>query len=365
MKRVLIISGGLQVGGAERVAANISRYAPKGKFEFHYLVFEGIDNVYGPEIEKDGGKVITIPSPAKGYGRYIKNVSRLIKEGNYVAVHSHTMFNSGLNLLIAKFHRVPHRITHSHTTRTEKKTSVVQRLYEGFMKGMINFSATQLFSCGVEAGYWLFGKKAFDKKGLVIRNGIDIDSFRWSEESRDRIREAYSLKDSFVIGHSGTLLPLKNQELLIRLMPRILEKKPKAFLLLLGGGDEQYAQELKALAQSLGVGDAVRFCGSVSNVGEHLSALDVFAFPSLREGTPLALIEAQTNGLPCIIADCIPKDACLTDLILPLPLENTQQWIEALCNAERADPGKSAELIRTKGYGVESCFQPIYDTYLR
>ena len=38
MRRILIISGGLQIGGAERVAANISRYAPKDEFVFDYIV---------------------------------------------------------------------------------------------------------------------------------------------------------------------------------------------------------------------------------------------------------------------------------------------------------------------------------------
>ena len=50
MRRVLIIAGGLQIGGAEKVAANISKYAPDNEFEFHYLIFKGYDNIYGKEI---------------------------------------------------------------------------------------------------------------------------------------------------------------------------------------------------------------------------------------------------------------------------------------------------------------------------
>ena len=156
MKKVLIIAGGLQIGGAERVAANISKYAPEGRFVFHYLVFEGIENVYGPEIENAGGTVY------KGYIRYIRTLFELLKKNAYTVVHSHTMFNSGINLFLAWINRVPIRIAHSHTTKTEGNVSLVQRIYEGIMRLLIGFTATDLFSCGVEAGYWMFGKRIFD-----------------------------------------------------------------------------------------------------------------------------------------------------------------------------------------------------------
>lgn len=364
MKKILIIAGGLQIGGAERVAANISKYAPKNQFEFHYLVFEGIENVYGVEIEAAGGTVFTVPSPANGYMAYIRALRRLMKEHRYAAVHSHTMFNSGLNLLVAKLSGVPCRIAHSHTTKTETSVSVLQKVYEYVMRMLIRMTATNLFSCGVEAGYWMFGKAAFDRKGIVISNGIDTDAFSWSAEMCQQIRAHYGLEDAFVIGHSGTLLPLKNQSFLIRLMPKILIQRPNAKLLLVGSGTQEYTEELKQLAQTCGVAESVFFCGGVNNVFAYLSAFDVFVFPSLREGTPLALIEAQTNGLPCIISDRIPKDARLTDLITVLPLENEEAWVSGICGAKR-NQRDYAEVIASKGYSANRAYQPIYDAYVR
>lgn len=364
MKKVLIIAGGLQIGGAERVAANISKYASKDEFEFHYVVFEGIENVYGPEIEAAGGRVFTVPSPAKGYAAYVKRICRLIREHDYIAVHSHTMFNSGLNLAAARFLCVPVRIAHSHTTRTERKVSVVQKCYEQLMRILIRVCATDLFACGVEAGYWMFGRKAFDQKGIVISNGIDTNTFAFSEEARGKIRSLYHLEDRFVIGHSGTLLPLKNQEFLIRLMPHILKKRPNAVLMLLGNGEAEYRKELEQIATDLQVIDQVIFCGGVSNVHVYLSAFDVFAFPSLREGTPLALIEAQTNGLPCVISNRIPKDVCLTNLVQALPLENEAAWVEQICGAQRAY-ADYPEIINSLGYGVNQAYEPIYRVYSR
>ena len=277
------------------------------------------------------------------------------------------MFNSGINLAIAKLLGIPIRIGHSHTTKkTENSVSVIQRGYEWFMRKLILWSATDLLACGVEAGEWLYGEKAFTRSGRVIQNGIDTDLFSYSEENRHRIRSQYGIEeDDFVIGHSGTLLPLKNQEFLIRMMPKVRAKNPKIRLLLLGQGKSEELSRLQRIASECEVSDIVTFCGSVLNVNEYLSAMDVFAFPSLREGTPLALIEAQANGLPCIVSDRIPEDAFLTDLVCPMSLDDAGAWTDALINARRRDPTRYAEQIEEAGYSVKTAYDPIYEIYRR
>lgn len=361
MKKVLIIAGGLQLGGAERVAANISKYAPPDEFEFHYVVFEGIENLYGSEIEKRGGRVFTIPAPGKGYFQYVRVLEKLIRENRYVAVHSHTMFNSGINLLVARLCGVPCRIAHSHTTKTEIPVSCKQKIYEMGMRILIRLTATGLMACGTEAGYWMFGRKAFDKKGIVIRNGIDTDEYSWSQKKRNDIRSMIGMENAFVIGHSGTLNPLKNQIFLIRLMPEILKRRPEATLVLLGSGTEEYQMELVSETQKNGTQDSVFFAGAVHNVAEYLCAFDVFAFPSLREGTPLALLEAQANGLPCVISDRIPKDVYLTDLITPLSL-SSKEWPQYLCNAKR-NGERYERIVKKLGYDAMQAYLPIYAAY--
>ena len=364
MERILVIAGALHIGGAERIAANISRYAPQGQFEFHYVVFEGYENVYGPEIELRGGKVFTLPSPHKGYLRYCRAIAALIREYRYTAVHSHTQFNSGLNVSVARLLHVPVRIAHSHTTKTERKVSPAQKVYEAFMRMLIRRNATHLMACGVEAGRWMFGVRAFTRRGIVLKNGIDPDACAFSLENRVRSRNAWGLaENAFVIGHAGTLIPLKNQEFLIRLMPELRKAVPAAILLLLGAGTAEERARLETAAKECGVEEAVIFTGGVNNVNELLSAMDVFAFPSLREGTPLALLEAQANGLPCVISDRIPNDAILTDLVRPLSLEDPAAWIKALAGAVRPQTADSREAIRQCGYDFRTAYEPLYSLY--
>lgn len=363
MVYILVVAGGLQVGGAEKIAANLCKYAPQNEFCFHYIIFEGYENVYGAEIEKNGGRVFTLPSPKKNYAAYIKSLGRLIDQYQYKVVHSHTMFNSGLNLLVSKYHKVPIRIAHSHTTRTETKVSVLQRLYEKFMQFLICRYATDLLACGIEAGKWLYGERVFNKRGKVIQNAIDIESNAFDKSSRLVVRKKLGLEERFVIGHVGSLLKVKNQKYLISLMPEILKRKPNAVLLLLGGGEEE--EYLKKMINSLKLHGKIILYGSTLEVNKLLNAFDVFAFPSTREGTPLALLEAQTNGLPCVVSSNIPQDAFLTDLIYPIPLEDKAAWVKMICTKERYNSEKYSYIMAKTGYNASSAYQIIYDIYRR
>lgn len=360
MKKVLIICGGLQFGGVERFATNIIKFAPKGEFQFDYLIFEGLGDAFVPEIIERGGRVITFPSPQQGYRSYIKKLGDLIDENRYGVVHSHTQFNSGLNLWVAKKHGVPVRIAHSHTTAHENKVSKKQLAYEQLMRKMIVRNATHCCSCGIEAGKWMYGNKPF----TVISNGIDTEMFAYNNSYRNSVRKQYGIEDdSLLIGHSGTISKLKNQELLIRLLPEI-QKTRKAELLLLGTcPNQEEIQRLKNIDSDLNIVDSVHFAGAVMNVNEHLSAFDVFAFPSLREGTPLALIEAQANGLPCIISDTIAPDAVLSDLVKQFSLSDEEAWISALAGAKRNQPEKYVDVIKQSGYDAREAYRKLFDLY--
>ena len=360
MKKVLIICAGLQFGGVERFATNIIKFAPKGEFQFDYLIFEGLGDAYVPEIEEQGGRVITFPSPQQGYRNYIKKLGDLIDHNHYDVVHSHTQFNSGINLWVAKKHGVPVRIAHSHTTAHENAISKKQQVYEKLMRKMILKNATVRCSCGVDAGKWMYGNHSF----IVIDNGIDTELFAYNEEKRCNIRNRYNIsKEAFVIGHSGTISKLKNQAFLIQLLPEIRKIKKNAELMLIGTGSEDEQNHLVSLAKENGMTDYVHFIGAVLNVNEFLSAFDVFAFPSLREGTPLALIEAQANGLPCVISDTIPSDAIVTDLVVQIPLNNRSTWINSIGNSSRVDSCKFNISLSKTDYNARNSYKKLYDLY--
>ena len=362
MKKILIVIGNLCIGGAEKVAYDIGHYRDKKKFECHYLVFGDDIGEYEEQLFADGCKIIHMPLPKTDYRLFLKNLNMLMQKENYDIVHSHTMFNSGLVMSMAKKQKVPCRISHSHSICSSKNEKLSQKIYEKVMRWIINRYSTQYAACGKDAGIWLFGKKKFEKSGILVYNGIDTEKFKYNEKSRNTIREELQLSDKFVIGHVGHLASVKNQQFLLKLMPKIIKINPEARLLLLGEGEDR--PKLESKIYEYGIEDYVIMTGNVMNVHEYLSAMDVFVFPSLYEGMPLSIIEVQSNGLPCIISDAVPEDVFLTDLLVKLSLQaNESEWIDEILKASRNTPEKYSGIMLKTGFDTQMMIDKIYDLY--
>lgn len=359
MKKVLIIAGALYIGGAERVARDIGFHA-NDRFEVHYLVFGDKIGAYEAELLGAGCKIIHAAPPSSGHATYYRYLCNLIRREQYDVIHAHTMFNSGWAMLAGKRCGVPVRISHSHSALTVHR-SIGKRAYEALMRILILRYATHYVACGQKAGERLYGSRAFHRSGIVLLNGIDADAFRYDPTARKAIREKHGIEDRFVIGHVGHLAEVKNQSFLIDLMPNVLKRRTDACLIFLGEGNDR--TKLEKQIRSLDLQDRVIMTGNVSNVNEYLSAMDVFAFPSLYEGMPLSIVEVQANGLPCIISDRVPRDVFVTELLKPLPIEDADAWIGAILRASRTEPGSYADVVKKKGLDVSTFLDRIYEMY--
>ena len=357
---MLLVAASLRIGGAEKVAADIGLRADPQKYIVHYVVFGDEIGAYEPELEAHGCKIFHLPPPSGSYRAYLSGLKRLIRTYHYDVIHAHTMFNIGWAMLAGKLHGVPVRVAHAHSALEERRGLKV-RLYEAAMRFLILSCATDYIACGVKAGQRLYGRRAFEKKGTLILNGIDTQGFAFDEQRRNAFRKELGLDDRFIIGHAGHLAAVKNQSFLLSLMPEILKRQPQAYLLLLGEGEDRPVLEQKI--HELHLEDHVRMTGNVRNVPDYLSAMDVFAFPSLYEGMPLSIIEVQSNGLPCVISDQVPKDVFLTDLLRPLPLNDRSAWVDEISGAKREAPEKYAAQMRQSGFDTDTAMQRVYAIY--
>lgn len=356
--KVLEICAKLNIGGAQAVAANIARYADES-FKFTYAVFGEEVGEYEAEVKRKGNEILHIPAPPNGQLRFLANLLRIMRRGKFDAVHCHTMYSCGTVMLAAKLCGIPRRVSHSHTAKDEAKQSFSRKAYKRFMRFLMKTCGNVFLACGVDAGNELYGEDWFSAHGEVIKNGIDISRYVYSSDSAEAIRKKYNISDAFVVGHVGHYVNVKNQAFLIEMMLEIRKRKPKAVLLMFGEGADR--GRLEALIREKHAEDYARLMGNVNNINEVLSSFDVFAFPSLYEGTPLSLIEAQANGVPCIISDTIPGDACLTDLIIKLPLSDTKSWVEAILTAKRDNSKEYNSAVREQYEDVKSSMERLYE----
>ena len=351
-KKVLQVIGVLTIGGAETVAMNLFRYIDKDKFEFHYIVFgDKIGSCEG-EMINIGAKIIHVNRPWPNYFMFCRQLDQIIKEnGPYDIVHSHTLFNSGFVMKIAAKNGVRCRVSHSHSTQNKVNGSFILKIYEKVMRYLIIKYSTHYAACGAAAGNYLFGEKLFGGEGIIIKNGIDAEKYKFNYNIRRIIRKDLNISDCFVIGYVGHLAAVKNLDFLIDVFKQIYMLNPSAVLLLVGDGDEKIKLENKI--KEFGLEENVIMTGNVSNVNEMLSAMDVFVFPSLFEGLGMALIEAQANGLPCIVSDAVPEDAFITDLIKTISLNSTiKLWSDTIINAKRNNSSVYCERVIKEGYDV-------------
>lgn len=132
---------------------------------------------------------------------------------------------------------------------------------------------------------------------LVHGIGVHTEEFRNEDVDRVKYRTEFGFKDDdYVFMSTGQISVRKNHEVIIRALAEI--KNPKIKYLIVGFGELE--EKHKALVSELGIDERVVFAGYRGDVKRLLHAVDAYAFPSLQEGLPVALMEAMSVGLPIV-----------------------------------------------------------------
>lgn len=214
------------------------------------------------------------------------------------------------------------RISHSHIAETNR--NILFRIMAAICKFLCVHAATDLMTCGQEAGIYLYGKRRMQKgKVLLVENAINLDYYDIDPEVREKIREQHKLQDQLIIGHVGRFSYQKNHEKLIHIFSEISKRRADAVLLLVGTGELE--EQIKELVQSLNIQDKVIFYGTTKNMREVYSLIDVFVLPSRYEGFPVVSVEVQAARIPALFSDTVAPTCKLTELIEFMPLDETDE----------------------------------------
>lgn len=163
----------------------------------------------------------------------------------------------------------------------------------------------------------------------ILNNGVDMSEFQ-KPLDRNAKRNALNVpQDAFVIAHVGRFDPIKNHEFLVKVFQQVKKKKPEAFLLMVGRGETE--EKVRNQLEGAGLADSYRILHDRTDVAEILQACDAAVFPSFSEGLGIAVIEIQAAGLCCVASTGVPKDACISNRIRFLSLEESAEvWTDTL-----------------------------------
>lgn len=335
MDRILHVVGGMDRGGAETMIMNLYRAIDRSNIQFDFLCMQQGKHHYDEEIEKMGGRIFYIKEPKERgvFGHILDMRNVMLKNGPFAAVHGHTNFHTGIIAIAAKMSNVKIRICHSHNTRESNNSKFFRRAYFALMKLLIQKYSTTMLACGVEAGEHLFGKRMLDRGSVeVFPNAINLEQFKIIPINEVNLlrKELNIPENAIVLGNIARFTEQKNHEFFIDFIKKLEQKDTEYRIVLVGEGIllEGFSNRIN----EMGLQSKVLFLGVRSDIPLLLNLFDVFIMPSLYEGLPVSIVEAQATGVPCLVSDTITEEVDMgLGLISYLNLKKSKdEWVNKI-----------------------------------
>lgn len=358
MIKVLQVFHGMGCGGAENMIMNLFRKIDKSKVQFDFLVHTDEKCFFDDEIRLLGGQIYCVPYfNGKNFLQYKKALKKFFESHReYTVVHGHLGSSATIYLSVARKYGCT-TIAHSHSANTENI------LYNIFSYPT-RYVADKLIGCSEKAGIARYGKWCWKKKnGFILANGIDVEKFLPNDAVRNHMRKQLCVEDKFVIGHIGSFGPPKNHMYLLEIFKCIADKHQDSVLLLVGDG--KLRERIENKAQELEIKEKVIMTGIRSDVNKLIQAMDCFVFPSLYEGLPVTVVEAQAASLPCFISDKITDEVCITDLVKRLSIDNAPNlWADEIVNSTDLCRKNMSKEISSAGYDINITAKWLQNFYI-
>lgn len=368
-KKVLLVHPyPLHRGGIESFLLEWVRHAPLDKYEFTwYCLGEVLDYEMLEEIKpyvsafivrKKTGKIKKIKA------LYI-DLLNIIKNNHFDIIHinSGNIYHQVVAIWVADKCNVKMRIAHSHSCAQYK--GIVKLCAKKLIQSYLSAEATHCVACSTEAGMSLFGKKVLrSPKWKLVKNTIDTKRFSFDSKIRKEFRKKLNIKDTLLLGCVGNSDENKNHIFALYLIKKLRsEGIYNAMLLLIG--EDKLNGKLQREARILGIENAVCFLGSCNCVENWLQAFDIYLMPSKSEGLPISALEAQADGLPCILSDRISREIKFGNNVEFISTENIDLWIDAVKRfyGMEYDREKESQIVCQKGIDVSQIPKYIESLY--
>lgn len=365
MKKVLQITSSLARNGTETFIMNVYRHIDRTKVQFDFLLFTDDTGGFCPEALALGATIYRLPTRRSGLIRYYRALHDFFCRyaNEYVAVHySGCSLTSILPLYMARKYGVPVRVVHSHNSHTEGLHNVILHKLN---KHFASHWGTAFLACSDKAADWFYKNTSAEEKCVVVKNGISISDFEYNPDVRREYRAQMGLENCFVVGHVGRYTEVKNHVFLLNVFKALLRAVPEARLLLVGSGElKRQTEEYVSVDKDM-FGKVI-FLENRTDVNRLMQAMDCFVMPSLFEGLPFVLVEAQCAGLKVLCSDTISREVKLTGnltfMSLDEPSEKWAEYVHGYCGYRRESVNKE---IADKGFSIDKVASALMELYLK
>lgn len=298
-----------------------------------------------------------------------RNIYRIVKAGGYSAAHIHSDVSNYLLIpaLAIRAAGCKKILLHSHSSGIDGSNGNrrgLKMIIHKVCRRLLKYIGTDFLACSDLAARWMF-PNVDNSSVVIVKNGIDLEKFRFSETTRMKVRVELGIEDKFVIGHVGRFSYVKNHEFIIDVFKMVAEHEPKAVLLLVGEGELE--QAIRQKVASLGLTDRVIFYGVSHAANELFQAMDVCVLPSHFEGFPIVGIEAQASGLPCVFSDHITRQANVSGNVdfLPITPDAENSWADKILSPRTIDRASVSDTMRKAGFSINDTVADLWKLYTR
>lgn len=300
------------------------------------------------------GSCIYLPNRVKHPLTYRKMLKELFLKGNYDALWCNYSGLTNIDFLReAKKQGVKLRIVHAHTSKLSWGNRLMQYLVPYFHnknQKKIDLYTTDFWACSERSAVFMFGERLAERT-KIIPNTVDTEKFIKNSDTAKEVKEEFGISEStLVLGHVGRMCREKNQKFLLDILKETAAKHPDTVLLFVGDGELK--DEIVSYAKEIDIADKVIFTYSRTDVPRLLQAMDVFLLPSLTEGFPVTLVEAQAADIPSVVSsEAVVREADITDTVTFLSLEDpTKIWAEKILEAKDRECSGGREKLISAGF---------------
>lgn len=284
---------------------------------------------------------------------------KFLRSHKYSIIHINTdmAYKMAMYAIPAKLFGVQKIILHSHSSGINGDHVYLKFIFHWLAKKFLLCSTKYVrISCSNLASKWMFNLK---NDVTILKNAINLDKFSYNEKSRNIIRNQLGVANKILLGMVGNLSFQKNPEFMIKILSHLDSK-----MILIFVGDGKNRKFLEKQAEDLNVKDRCLFLGNVNNVADFLSAFDLYVMPSRFEGLPVSAVEAQANGLPCLLSDKITTEACLLPTCKQVSLYDKPSWINSIINSSKFGHLKEAkQYLQIAGFDINDASKVLLKIY--